>query len=59
MIGGECRYRYPLPNTSKRCKNHRRKGRGSKLKRFNNEGERNAQELSKNPKKPLGKKPLL
>jgi hypothetical protein len=32
---------------------------GSKLKRFNNGGERKAQEHTKNPSKPLGKKPLL
>jgi hypothetical protein len=32
---------------------------GRKLKRFNNRGERNAQEHTRNPRKPLGKKPLL
>jgi hypothetical protein len=35
LIGADCRSRSPLPNPSKICKNHRRKGRGSKLKRFN------------------------
>jgi hypothetical protein len=44
LIGGDCRSRSPLPNPSKICKNHRREGRGSKLKRFNNGGERKAQE---------------
>jgi hypothetical protein len=44
LIGGDYRSRSPLPNPSKICKNHRREGRGSKLKRFNNEGVRNAQE---------------
>jgi hypothetical protein len=39
-----CRSRYPLPNPSKICKNHWREGRESKLKRFNNGGERKAQE---------------
>jgi hypothetical protein len=38
------RSRSPFPNPSKICKNHRREGRGSKLKRDNNGGERNAQE---------------
>jgi hypothetical protein len=36
-----------------------REEEGSKLKRVNNEGERNAQEHTRNPRKPLGKKPLL
>ena len=40
LIDGDCRSRSPLSNPSKICKNHRREGRGSKLKRFNNGGER-------------------
>jgi hypothetical protein len=59
LIGGDCRSRSPLPNPSKICKNHRREGRGSKLKRFTNGGETKAQEHTRNPRKPLGKKPLL
>jgi hypothetical protein len=59
LIGGDCRSRSPLPNPSKICKNHRREGRGIKLKRFNNGGERYAQEHTRNPKKPLGRRPLL
>jgi hypothetical protein len=49
-----CRSRSPLLNPSKICKNHWRKERGSKLKRFNNGGERKAQEHTRNPRKPLG-----
>ena len=33
LIGGDCRSRSPLQKPSKRCKNHRRDGRGSKVKR--------------------------
>jgi hypothetical protein len=33
-IGGSCRSQYPLSKPSKRCKNHRREGIGSKLKGF-------------------------
>ena len=40
MIGGDCRSRSPLQKPSKRCKNHRRERRGSKLKKVNNGGER-------------------
>ena len=44
LIGGDCRSRSPLQKPSKRCKNHRREGRGSKLKRVNNGGQFRAQE---------------
>jgi hypothetical protein len=40
-----CRSRSSLPNPSKICKKHWREERGSKLMRFNNGGERKAQEL--------------
>jgi hypothetical protein len=50
LIAGDCTSRSPHPNPSKICKNHRREGRGSKLKRFNIGGERNAQEWPRNPK---------
>jgi hypothetical protein len=46
-------------NLSKICKNHRREWRGSKLKRFNNGGEKTAQKWPRNPRKTLRKKPLL
>jgi hypothetical protein len=49
LIGGDCRSRSPLPNPSKIYKNHRREERGSKIKSFNNGGERNAQEHTRNP----------
>ena len=39
LIGGDCRSRSPLQKPSKRCKNHRRDGRGSKLKRCSNGGQ--------------------
>ena len=41
---GDCRSRSPLSNPSKRCKNHRREGRGRKLKEVNNGGQKRAQE---------------
>jgi hypothetical protein len=59
LIGGDCRYRSSFPNPSKICKNHMRERRGSKLKRFKKGGERNDQEWPRNPRKTLGKNPLL
>src|SRR3954464_8142340 len=53
LIGGDCRSRSPLPKPSKRCKNHRREGGGSKLKRFNNGGQFRGQEHPKT----LGEEP--
>jgi hypothetical protein len=47
LIGGDCRSRSPLSNPSKICKNHRREGRGSKLKRGNNGGGKYAKEHSR------------
>jgi hypothetical protein len=43
-IGGGCRSRSPLLDPSRMSKNHGREGRGSKLKRFNNGGQKRAQE---------------
>src|SRR3954471_24337001 len=53
LIGGDCRSRSPLSKPSKRCKNHRREGGGSKLKRFNNGGQFRGQEHPKT----LGEEP--
>jgi len=50
------RSRSPLPNPSKRCKNHRRERGGSKLSSRTTMEER---ERVKKLRKPLGKKPLL
>jgi hypothetical protein len=44
LIGGVVDLDLLFQNLSKICKNHRREGRESKLKRGNNGGERNAQE---------------
>ena len=42
----KCGSRSPLQKPSKRCKNHRRDGRGSKLKGSNNGGQFRAQQLT-------------
>jgi hypothetical protein len=36
MIGGECRSKSPLPNSSNRCKHHSWEWRGSKILRLSN-----------------------
>jgi hypothetical protein len=56
LIGGDCRSRSPLPNPSKICKNHRREGRGSKLKRLTNGGEREMLNNTLETLKTVGKK---
>src|SRR3954470_20181016 len=53
LIGVDCRSRSPLSKPSKKCKNHRREGGGSKLKRLNNEGQFRGQEQLKT----LGEEP--
>ncbi len=58
LVGGDCRSRSPLPNPSKRCKNHRREGRGSKLKGDNNGGERKLKKPKNNLENRWGRIPF-
>jgi hypothetical protein len=44
LVSGDCIFRSSLRNLMRRCKNQRKEGRGSKLKRVNNGGGIYAQE---------------